>query len=118
MNNKVEITSGDDVALSNPLILDDEPFPVPANATVICRIVSKDRNMAYTAAVEQDSGADGADWPNGIVGVAIPADKSSQMSVAFANRKGERAAILETVIDSTSGKRTFWADLTILKGSA
>ena len=83
-----------------------------ANDTVRAAWIDRAANAAITATATQASSLEGADWPNGLVGVAFNATESAKL----AKYDGKTVELEIEVDSSVYGKRTFVVSFAVRKG--
>lgn len=103
------LTTGDDFTL--PLILKKNAlaFAISGGAVVKARLVTVDRLTVLCDAVTQASSTPGADWPNSLVVIALPA-------MATAGMQHQGLALLEIQVND-GAKITWFVTVKIVRGS-
>lgn len=103
------LTTGDDLTL--PLILKKNTlaFAISGGAIVQARLVTVDRLTILCAAITQVSSTPGADWPNSLVVISLPA-------AATAGMQHQGLALLEIQVNDGS-KITWFVTVKIVRGS-
>ena len=84
--------------------------PIPDTATVRAILVSKDNTEKYTAVLTISKDTDGADWPNGIIMLVIPATETSAITY-------QGHAQIEMQVDNGTSKTPGFFPVQIVKGN-
>ena len=107
------IVTGDDANLPVELHKDGVTFPIASTATVKAAVTTSDKKTIILAPVNVIEAAVGSDWTTSLVIVQF--DSTSTGAIT---RLGK--ALLEIQVDdtdNTTGKTTWFADVSIVKGT-
>lgn len=102
------LVTGDDINISVTLKKNGVVFTIALNASVKARLVSTNHETPLSEEVAQASGTSGANWPQSLVVVVIPAATSKKVAV-----QGD--ALLEIQV-SDAGKTTWFVPVILVKG--
>lgn len=102
------LVTGDDISLPVTLKKNGATFSIDAGATVIGRLVTRDRKNPLTIEVTQSNAAP-ADWGNSLVMVVFTSTHTKDI-------EEQGPALLEIQVDD-SGKRTWFVSIVIARGN-
>ena len=103
------LTTGDDFILPLTLKKNALAFAIATTAAVQARLVTVDRLTLLCAAVAQASSTPGADWPNSLVVISLPA-------IATAGMQHQGLALIEVQVND-GAKITWFVTVKIVRGS-
>lgn len=104
-----QVVIGDDAEVIHYLFDNGRPLRIGASATVTCRLVSLDRQTAYTESVAQTSTDKRNDWIYGKVLAKF--SQSDTESISF-----QGMAFLETQVQQNSLKKTSFTPIELVNG--
>ena len=110
------VTTGDDTTIFHTLKKNGVTFNIPSTAVVTARLITLGHDIITAEVVQVDTDP-GADWPNSLIAVNLPANITTVIADgSYVWNGGEISAKLETQVDD--GKKLTWFEsITIIKGT-
>lgn len=104
-----EIVTGDDSVLPVELTKDGTSFVIDSGATIFATVTNKSKKTTLIETTSVLEATAGSDWPSSLIMVAF----TSAQTAAVTNMG---SCLLEIQVDD-GGKQTWFADITIVKGT-
>lgn len=108
----IRFLSGAHFTTTVDITKDGSPVAVSAGATV--KALLRDEGTALTVAVTCNSGANGADWPNGRIVASFTSQETA--AIPFESETNERSASLELMVNDTEETRWLQDGYLVIKG--